>query len=170
MQYQRNSASCSAAAIQNALRVFGVRVGQHKLTKIVGCCPEDGADEHDVLQALGRLGCTVDIFETDKKRYAEQWLQSMSYAGPLLLCVDDWFHWVCVAGGCNKRLWLYDPSTEPWNVAENGSWPLLPKTILKRWKAARRRKVEEGCLYYGIAILECDAVAARNCVKTTAGT
>lgn len=164
MQYQRTSVCCSAAALQNALRVFGVRVGQHKLSRLIGVTDE-GADEQDLLQALHALGCTVDILESARRSDAIEWMRSRAFLGPLLLCVDDWGHWVSVAGGCKDRLWLYDPAPEPWNVAENGSWPLLPKTIAKRWKAARGHK-KNGGLYYGIAVLDCDTAVARSCTSS----
>lgn len=165
-QYQKNDSWCAAAAVQNALACHGVRLGQSRLARIIGCT-HGGADEDDILQALHRLGCSVDIFESNRKRDAETWLKERAFDGPLLLCVQNWCHWVSVAGGVTKRLWLFDPDPEPWNKAENGSWPLLPKTVLKRWKAARRRR-REGGLYYGIAILAVDPKQAKCCTQGTA--
>ena len=151
MQYQRGAASCSAAALQNCLAVLGVRVGQHRLERLIGCT-DDGADEQDILRALSAFGAAVEICATSRRADALSWLRKHAYVGPLLLCVDDWGHWVSVAGGCGPRLWLFDPVPEPWNMAQNGAWPLLPKTIVKRWRAARRHK-KDGALFYGIAVL-----------------
>ena len=76
----------------------------------------------------------------------------MAPTAPVLLCVDDFEHWVCVAGQCGNRLWLLDSTNESWNQAGLGRWALLPKTVLRRWRAARRLH-SEGGRYYGIAIL-----------------
>ncbi len=160
MQYQRNAQSCAAAALQNALRVLGVRVGQHRLAKLIGVTDE-GADEMDILQALEELGCRVAVFESDRRQDADRWLKEMGYQGPLILCVDNWGHWVSVAGGCSERYWLFDPSTAPWNAAENGCWPLLSKTITKRWRAARRLR-KDGHLYYGVSVLSCSLPKAKK--------
>lgn len=149
--YQKKDCWCSAAALQNAMSVLGARIGQHKLAALIGV-NDDGADETDLLEALDKLQAHVEVFESNHKGEALGWLRSRAYLGPCLLCVDDWGHWVSVAGGCGPRLWLFDPAREPWNEAQNGSWPLLPKTIIKRWKAARRMK-RDGGLYYGIAVL-----------------
>ena len=153
MRYQSNAADCSATAIQNALRVLGVRVGQHKIARHLGDL-SDGADESAILYALGELDCAVDVFESSRRNDARAWLR-LAYAAPLLLCVDDWGHWITIAGGCGRRLFLFDSAREPWNEAENGAWPLLPRTILKRWRASRRSAVDTDGRYYGIAVLAC---------------
>lgn len=169
MPYQLNSTCCSAASMQLCLSVLGTRIGQHKLSKIIlnGDDGADGADEQDVLLALGSLGCSIDIFESSRRRDAEQWLKLRAFDGPLMLCVDNWGHWVSVCGGCAKKLWLFDPDPTPWNTSHNGAWPLGVKTILKRWKAARGRK-RDGGLYYGIAILSCDPAVAKRCTAAAA--
>lgn len=152
--------------MQNALKILGVRVGQHKLARIVRGSDDgtDGADEQDVLRALGDLGCSVDILDTNRRRDADLWLKKFAHAAPLMISVDHWEHWVCLGGGCSARLWLFDPEKVAWNTAENGSWPLLPKTILKRWRAARRLRAGGG-QYYGIAILSADVVKAKRCTN-----
>jgi len=169
MPYQLNSSCCSAAAMQLALNILGVRVGQHKLVRIIanGGDSFDGANEQDVLQALGRIGCTVEVFEGHSRQEARKWLLRWAPRAPLMLCVDSWEHWVTVAGACGKKLWLFDPDPGPWNTAQNGAWPLMPKTILKRWKAARRLR-KEGGLYYGIAIVDCAREKASLCLSSEA--
>lgn len=162
MQYQRAN-GCSSASIQNALSVLGVRVGQHKIEALIGDI-SDGADEHAILNALGVLGCSVDVLESRRRADAAEWLH-LAYSGPLLLCVDDWAHWVSVVGGCADRLWLFDPAREPWNEAQNGAWPLLPKTILRRWRASWR---SGSGVYYGIALLSCDAREAKRRARSAA--
>ena len=165
MQYQLNASCCAAASLQNALRVFGVRIGQHKLSRIIGVDPDEGADEEDILKALDALGCRINVLDTNRRRDADDWLNDLAYISPLLLCVDNWGHWVNISGGVRDRLWLFDPEPAPWNKAENGNWPVTRKRILKRWRAARSRR-REGGLYYGISILSCDSAKAKSCAKS----
>jgi len=165
MSYQSNPAWCGPAALQNALKIHGVRVGQGKLAKLLGTS-DDGTDEHDLIGALDRLGCQWHELNTRNKNEARRWLIKFAPVAPLLLCVDSWDHWITVAGCCGPRLWLLDSSNEPWNTCGLGRWPLTPKTILKRWRATRRAAVGDG-LYYGIAVLSCDSKHAKRCTPTT---
>lgn len=112
---------------------------------------ESGSDEHDIITALDALGCQFDEFFTD--RYGDAvTLLNMAAGWPLLLCVDSWDHWVCVAGACGERLFVHDPANEPWNTHHHGVWPLTTKSILRRWRTARRVR-EGGPVFYGISIL-----------------
>lgn len=149
MQYQKKPGWCGPAALRQALTVFGIRVGQHKLAKLLGGC-EDGADEKDLLRAVDTLaGVTAEEFRGSRKRDTLLWLTHTR--NPKIICVDNWGHWVCVAGGCGPRLWLFDSTTEPWNRQEGGVHALLPMTILRRWRAAK--KTREGELpFYGIQL------------------
>ena len=151
MSYQQKPGWCGPAALQNALKIHGVRIGQGRLSNLVNTC-EDGTDETGMISGLDRLGCQWHEIETDRKADAREWLIKFAPVAPILLCVDSWEHWVCVAGVCGPRVWLLDPARENWNKAGLGRWPLLPKTILRRWKAPRC-DVKYGGLYYGVAIL-----------------
>ena len=170
VQYQITPTGCAAASIQECLRILGVRIDQHKIARIVraGDDGSDGADEQDVLRALGDLGCSVDILETSRRSTARDWLAKWQYTAPILLSVDDWEHWVCLGGGCAGRFWLLDPESEDWNKAQNASWPLTIGTVLRRWRAAGRLHTEGG-LYYGIAIVACQAKVAKRSANSTSG-
>lgn len=149
MLQPKNKAWCSAAAVHNALRAVGLRVGMSTLANRIGVDDLEGADEHDILQALTGSAVAVAEFYGTRKQEARDWLRG-AYNYPLILCVDSWEHWVCVAGGCGDRLFLLDSVREPWNEAQGGVWPLKANTILKRWKAAKR--VSGKTPYYGIAV------------------
>jgi len=151
LAYQQKPHWCGPAALQSALQIHGARIGQGRLAGLLGTGLE-GTDEQQMTDALDALGCQWDVLETNRKADARAWLVDRSPIAPLIMCVDAWQHWVCVAGVCGPRMWLLDPAREEWNKAGQGRWALLPKTILKRWKAPRR-DVHEGGLYYGIAVL-----------------
>lgn len=151
MGYQQKPSWCGPAALQAALQIHGVRMGQGRIAKALGT-EEGGTDDTDLIAGLDRLGCQWHEIETDRKADARDALIRFSPVAPILLCVDSWEHWVCIAGGCGPRVWLLDPSGEPWNRAGLGRWALTPKSVLRRWRAARRLRGEGG-LYYGIAVL-----------------
>lgn len=113
---------------------------------------KEGCDENDLIRALDALGCQFAEFGTEHHGEARAWLLTHAAHCPLIICVDQWEHWVCIAGQCGDRLWLLDPAREPWNTKHNGVWPLLPKTIIKRWRTARRIR-DDGPAFYGLALL-----------------
>lgn len=146
--------------------MHGVPIGQRKLARILGTTCE-GTDETDLIRGLDRLGCQWHELETDRRQDARAWLLKFAPVVPLLLCVDSWDHWVCIAGGCGSRLWLLDSANEEWNKAGLGRWALTPKSILKRWRAARR-VASDGGRYYGVALLSVDRAQARRCTPPAA--
>lgn len=151
-QYQSKDWYCSPAALQCALACLGVRVGQGRLAAAIGVT-EDGADEDDIIGAISALKLRPDPFHTDSKQEARRYLLERAAIHPIILCVDDWGHWVTVAGQCNDRLFLFDPSKEVWNAIHRGGWPLKTSTILKRWAASKAKRGPAGA-YYAIGIMK----------------
>lgn len=140
---------CGPAALQNALLVLGDRVGQHRIAELSGTT-EDGTDEYDLIRAIGLLGYKPDMFATDDRQEAWLWLRDWPVRGvPLLICVDNWRHWVTITGRCGDRLNLEDPEQHdaPYNMSQNGVWKPKTESVLRRWKASLRTRVtmvEEG--------------------------
>lgn len=158
MKPQSRDSDCSIAGLQNAMRVYGARPSYRLLRRALlefG----DGANEEDVKRVIGELDRTFVEFESKSANEAEAWLRKWASAAPLLLCVDSWSHWVTVAGVCAGRIHLEDPWLEnAHNAAELGSHWLKPKTIVRRWRAARRVYDEDGeriygAPYYALALL-----------------
>ncbi len=152
MRYQVKPGWCGAAAIQNALQIHGRRVGQERIAELAGTSVEEGTDEHGIIAALDALGFAPTEFTTDNLTSARRWVRSFASIAPLILCVDQLEHWVCVAGGCGERLYVFDSSRDPWNKRENGAWSISVASLLKRWRNSRRKAGDFG-LYYGIAVL-----------------
>ena len=151
MRLQRTDSDCAVAALQNALRGHGQRVGHGRISRLLGEVG-DGADEQDMLRAICELGYAPAEVECNRHSYACRWLKRMAPIWPCLLCVDDFGHWVVVGGALGHRLLLQDSGLLPYNLAEGGSTWLLPATIARRWRAARR--TSKGAVpYYGIAVM-----------------
>lgn len=150
--YQTGPELCSAAALQCALHCLGIRVGQQKLANLIGAT-DDGADEQDLMQAIVKLGLRPVPFESNSRTEARRWLLERAAFHPSILCVDDWNHWVAVAGQCGDRLFLFDSAREVWNTKSRGSWPLKDTTILRRWRASRKKREDEPA-YYAIGVMK----------------
>jgi ABC-type bacteriocin/lantibiotic exporter with double-glycine peptidase domain len=130
---------------------MGKRVSLSRIAKL-SYTDKEGTGERGLLRAVRNLGLVPEEFISDDDRTAKQWLVSHATLGvPLVLCVDNWDHWVTVAGNFGQRVWLWDSENSTENLKENGSWSVCPRAVLERWKAARR--VAEGLpRYYGIAV------------------
>ncbi len=151
MKLQQGESDCAVAALQNALRGHGVRVGYGRIARLLGEVGE-GADEQDVIGAITELGYAPEEYSGSSHGDACAWLRRMAPIWPCLLCVDSWGHWVVVGGALGDRLLLQDSGRLPYNLAEGGSNWLLPKTIARRWRASRRAS-GDGATYYGIGVL-----------------
>jgi ABC-type bacteriocin/lantibiotic exporter with double-glycine peptidase domain len=150
---QRGKNDCAVVALQNALRVYGRRFGYHRLYKMVSP-DKSGADENDLLMAISILQHPWVVLNTSNKTEAREWLRMAVPRTPVILCVDDWGHWVIVAGVCRRRVCLQDSENKPSNTAEGGTHWVTVDTVMRRWRASRKRlKEEEGKFYYGIALL-----------------
>ena len=166
MAYQYRRHWCCPTALQTALEVFGVRMGQERIAKILGT-DADGTDETDLIQGLDSMGCQWHEIDTDDQQKARDWLIKFSPVAPLLLCVDSFDHWVTVAGCCGPCLWLLDSTRERWNTTRLGRWAVTPETVLDRWGMARRQY--DGGAYYGVALLSVDSKKARRCATPRGG-
>ena len=159
MYRQQRESWCAPAALQNALAMLGIRESQRRLAKLMGEVG-DGCDESDVLRAIEASGCEPRVFEAYDRKAASRWLTAMCGLVPILLCVDSFKHWVCVAGGVHERLFVWDPHIGPKGDACGRTGPLggvrsaRPKRIVKRWGASRAAQVEDGgAPYYAIAVV-----------------
>lgn len=151
-RYQQKPAWCGPASIQNALRALGIRVGQQRIAKLAGTCLDDGTDENGIIKAVEDLGYVASPFSTNHKQDASNWLLDQSRKGnPCIICVDNWGHWVAVAGHCGDRVWLFDSTREAFNQMENGAHCLATNTVVRRWRASRRMAEREP-KWYGIAL------------------
>lgn len=153
MIHQRLDSDCGVASMRNAIFVAtGREIGYWRLAGMYDDLSE-GLDECDVMRTLvHRLGHSLDEIDTSDRRDAGSWLRRWAPVAPLILCVDDWGHWVVVAGQCGPRFCLLDPGRDPYNLRVNGQRWARPKKILRRWRAAKRFQ-EDGGLYYGLALL-----------------
>lgn len=177
MLIQKTDHDCGPTALYNALSAIGGRVPtKSQVDQALAAAalardptwePTDGADHEDLKGAIAGLGFVWDEFEANRPRDAAQWLWRTTQVAPVLICTWNWGHWVTVFGPTGRRHLLQDPTTDAPNVARGGSHWLLPRTVLRRWRASRgalrehrRDLIKQGRgvaaraagVYYGLAV------------------
>lgn len=156
MKFQQKPGWCGAAALQNALRAIGHRVGQRRLAIMANTDDNEGTDESGIITALHELGYGVDECKTKNRQEARMWLANRIIVGlPVITCVDNWGHWVAAIGITGSRVIIADSSNEALSVAENGVTAVHLDRFLRRWKAARKMAEKEPP-FYAIAIVPQD--------------
>lgn len=149
MGRQLKDSWCGPAAVSYALSLMGhPRVSQRRIATLAGE-QGDGCDEQDLIRALTALQCSYAEFGAYHRNEALSYLRRAPGVWPLILCVDNYDHWVCVAGGIGERLYLFDPQ----KGGLGGFKTLRAKTILRRWRASQAAAAVEGVPYYAIAIM-----------------
>jgi len=136
---QARSYWCGVASIANALEVLGIRRSQREVERLCHVSPEAGTDEVEMKRALLANGMAVDEWSSKDLDDTIDWLtRHLASAGPAVLCVDDWEHWVTAIGLCGDAIVLYDPSRN------HGVEVHTAQSLAHRWAS-------EG-IYYGIGL------------------
>lgn len=146
MRFQEQKGTCGAAAVVNACRAFGVKISEKKAIKLANT-DNEGTDEHGIISALRTIGLTAEEFKGNKRNLSWQWLHGALLQGRvIILCVDEWSHWVTLAGSLLDRVVLIDSTATDANRQENGVHVLSSERLMRRWA-----KKNEEHRYYGIA-------------------
>lgn len=142
MKHQSKVYSCGTAAICNALECVGItKYTQGAIRNLCYTSPSDGTSEVEVIRALLAVGVDVDEFQVDDRDSAIMWLiETLTFRGPAILCVDNESHWVTVIGRVGPNFAVYDPSLGA------GVHVYTPKGLATRWRASTKPH------YYGIGI------------------
>lgn len=131
----------------NAGRVLGLRLSERKARTACGTT-EDGTDSPELIQGIRELGLTATSHHSSDVAAAWAFVRSNVMEGrPVLLCIDQWRHWVCVIGIIGGLVLLADPAMTKRNVAENGISPLSRPGIIRRWRCRNEQEP-----FYAIAI------------------
>jgi len=110
-EQQDKEYSCGAAALRYALTFLGKTV-QEKDVRKASETTFWGTDEDGIVKAARRYGC-----ETVMRNYRHfpaafrSLIRYVQSGQPCILCVDDWMHWVAVAGANRNGVALFDPKS-----------------------------------------------------------
>lgn len=96
---QPNEWQCGPYALKYALLALAIPCDETDLTRESGAT-QQGTDERDLDRAARRHGCVLRVERSTTRDSARDGLRShLSRRTPVLLCVDQWSHWIVAVGG-----------------------------------------------------------------------
>lgn len=129
---QPNSWTCGPFALKHALLALGLFVSEDELASVAGSTEEKGTDEPGLRRAGRAYGVQLRLergTHADKsRRELARWL---GLRLPVLLCLDQWDHWVTAVAANAEHVVLFDSKydaplrAEPWG-------PLLERLACRR--------------------------------------
>jgi len=144
MRYQKDSFSCGAAAVVNAVRCFGRRIAEKNVRVFSNTTPEDGTSEEGIISALRGLGHGAESFEfMTRVAAADQLRENLMQGRPSIICIQNLQHWVTVVGMIGNKFVIFDPANTKGNKLENGMHILSLRNLKRLWQARNGR-------YFGI--------------------
>src|SRR5512133_1355979 len=138
--------SCGAAALRYALTFLGRSVAEKDLRR-ASQTTFWGTDEGGIVKAARHHGCEAVI--RNYRHFPAAFRSLIRYVQngqPCILCVDDWMHWVAVAGANRDGVALFDPK------ALAVAALITPVALRRRWAHFRAAGGEEDPHFFFIAI------------------
>jgi len=127
---QPNAWQCGPFALKHALLSLGVVADEGDLTRASGA-NDEGADERDLGRAAERYRCDLTLDRLHTAPAARAALAAHLRARiPVLLCVDQWSHWVTAAGIEDDTVVLLDSRVD--GVFLTMDWPPLAGRVACR--------------------------------------
>lgn len=113
-------------------------MAERSVVPLAGTTEADGTGDDGICEAVRALGCTATPYETAEAKAAWGWLvDSLRVGRPVILCVDDWQHWVTALGMAGDRVVVFDPANTAKNSAENGIFVGGKRELMRRWRGRR---------------------------------
>jgi hypothetical protein len=126
---QPNDWTCGPFALKHALITLGRLVSSDELARDAGTHWWTGTDEIGLARAARRQDCLLPMQRKRRGESARKELVScLKKRLPVLLCVDDWGHWITVVGHEKNSFVIIDSLLEP--VVHVLSW----RELWKRWR------------------------------------
>ncbi len=139
---QPNSWQCGPFALKHGLLGWGVFAHENDLARIAGSSERDGTDETQLRRVAAAHGCELGLVRHRTARGARHTLARLLAARvPVLLCVDQWDHWVTAMGADADRVVLFDSYFDD-TVVRLEAWDRLMTRLAfrqRRWRGLWRR-------------------------------
>ena len=136
---QPNLWQCGPFALKHALVALGILKDERDISRVAGTHWWHGTDEIQLGRAARKYGCDLLLvrrYDADRARRA---LAAYLKRGvPVLLCVEEWSHWLTVVKYDSSRFILLD-SRVP-TVVDIATWPQLRR----RWVFHEEDDLEDG--------------------------
>ncbi|MGA3243252.1 MAG: hypothetical protein ABSE41_01435 [Bacteroidota bacterium] len=124
---QPNLWQCGPFALKHALVMLGILADENKISEIAGTRWWSGTDEFQLAKAAHKFNCDMKFTRRFDPEEARQELISYLRRGiPVLLCVNEWSHWVTAVKEEKGKFILLD--SEKKSVLSILSWRELKKT------------------------------------------
>jgi hypothetical protein len=126
---QPNDWSCGPFALKHALVALGQMVDEAEISRRARTHWWSGTDEIRLARAARAYDCDLRFTRRrDAMRARRELIDALRQRLPVLLCVDDWGHWITVLGHQRDSFVLVDSNLDP--VIDVASWAQLRK----RWR------------------------------------
>jgi len=121
---QPNLWQCGPFALKHALVVLGVLKDERALSRVAGTHWWHGTDEVQLARAARKFDCDLLMVRRADSERARRVLQRYLRRGiPVLLCVDEWAHWLTVVKAESGRFIMLDSRDA--KVLTIATWPEL---------------------------------------------
>ena len=126
---QPNDWTCGPFALKHALVALGRTVDASHIASTARTHWWSGTDEIRLARAAREFECDLMLERRRDAELARKLLVNyVRQQTPVLLCVDEWAHWITVVRAEGTRFVIIDSNTDP--VLSVATWPQLQK----RWR------------------------------------
>lgn len=146
---QKKRWSCGAASFRNLLELYGRKYPECKIRSITNT-NRLGTDENDLKNACERMKLEHKEIQILKRKYGSKafcvLIKYLNEGKKVLLCVDNFSHWVLAVGHRNRKVIIVDP--------ENGVQTIKyfdRIRLLNRWWGSDSKCFEKS-QYYGLVV------------------
>lgn len=130
---QPNNWQCGPFALKHALLALGVFAHEDELAAIAGSSPATGTDEVGLGRAASAYRTELRVVRRRTAPAARGVLSRWLRRGvPVLLCVDQWDHWVTAVGHDEKEIVLLDSRPSSPTVLTIEPWTSLRERMVYR--------------------------------------
>jgi hypothetical protein len=131
---QPNEWTCGPFALKHALVALGSLADEDAISSVAHPHWTSGTDEVKLARAARAFDCDLKVIRrTDAERARKALVRCVDAHLPVLLCIDDWGHWVTVVRHEADRFVVLDSQQGP--VVQVMTWPELKK----RWRYVEHR-------------------------------
>jgi hypothetical protein len=120
---QPNSWQCGPFALKHGLLAYGIFVHEDALACEAGSSEEHGTDDRQLMRIARNHGCVLQLERFHTALTARRALTHLlADHTPVLLCVDQWDHWVTAVGADETHVVVLDSHydtvvrLEPWEA------------------------------------------------------
>ncbi len=121
---QPNDWSCGPFALKHALVALGCLADEDTISSVAQPHWCTGTNEVKLARAARQFGCDLPMIRrTSAEGALGTLVRYLNHAMPVLLCIDNWGHWITAVGHGKQRFVVLDSRNEP--VLQVMSWPQL---------------------------------------------